>query len=114
MGGPAGAAGAAGAAGLVAPRWMPGCLASWLCVLCALRCAPSAAVLRSAHRQPAHPAVCPAVPHERDQWQQPQAAFSISDRGKAAAAVELAKELQVGGDKGSSSGSSAALACPLA
>lgn len=41
------------------------------------------------------PSPAVAVPHERDQWQQPQAAFSISSRGKAAAAVELAKELQV-------------------
>ena len=46
-----------------------------------------------------HPAAaprppCPAVPHERDQWQQPVEAYAISERGKAAAAVELAKQLQ--------------------
>ena len=35
-----------------------------------------------------------AVPHERDQWQQPVEAYAISERGKAAAAVELAKQLQ--------------------
>ncbi len=35
-----------------------------------------------------------AVPHERDQWQQPLEAHAISERGKAAAAAELAKQLQ--------------------
>ncbi|KAL4437252.1 hypothetical protein ABPG75_004391 [Micractinium tetrahymenae] len=34
------------------------------------------------------------LPHERDQWQQPLAAHAISERGKAAAAAELAKQLQ--------------------
>lgn len=34
------------------------------------------------------------LPSERDQWQQPTDAFSISDRGKAQAAMELAKQLQ--------------------
>ncbi|KAL4439433.1 hypothetical protein ABPG77_008762 [Micractinium sp. CCAP 211/92] len=34
------------------------------------------------------------LPHERDQWQQPLEAHAISERGKAAAAAELAKQLQ--------------------
>ena len=51
---------------------------------------------RSSAPAPPCPRLPPAaaVPHERDQWQQPQAAYSISERGKAAAAAELAKQLQ--------------------
>ena len=43
---------------------------------------------------PFPPPLLAAVPHERDQWQQPVEAYAISERGKAAAAVELAKQLQ--------------------
>lgn len=34
------------------------------------------------------------MPAERDQWQQPVDVFSISERGKAQAALELSKQLQ--------------------
>ena len=36
-----------------------------------------------------------AVPTERSAWQQPQEAFTISERGRGAAAVELAKDMQL-------------------
>ena len=45
--------------------------------------------------RPPSPAPPAAVPTERSAWQQPQEAFTISERGRGAAAVELAKDMQL-------------------
>lgn len=72
------------------PAHVPSISASSLSLCCLCR----RLILAHACPPTCAPRLAPAVPSERDQWQQPTDAFSISDRGKAQAAMELAKQLQ--------------------